>query len=57
MPRRQCSTSPQRCKDLGLTKVITPGDPIAEMGKELGLEDPRILQMPEVSEEPDAATA
>ena len=47
----------QRCRDLGLTKIILPGDPVKQMADELGLEDPTILKMPPLSDEPDTATA
>ncbi len=40
------SVARMRCRDCGMTKNVVPGDPVEEMGKELGLEDPSILKMP-----------
>jgi hypothetical protein len=51
------NTARQRCRDLGLTKVIEPGDPIAAYARELNLGDPNVLKMPPISHEADLASS
>jgi len=46
----------QRLKDLGIDKMIVSGDPVEELAREVGLEDPDRLKFPDMPEGDDAAS-
>ena len=46
----------QRLKDLGISKVVTPGSDLARLAAEIGKARGQPVNLRELNEEPDAAT-